>query len=616
MSNIYDRLYDVRNYTGMYAERFRDLSQKLSAEGTPGKADFTGSTNQNTHMKSDSVADFLRPTFRSRTRISDTVKGDDKKTTWSPRGMDPIAIPDHPLDTPGKLQYLFKFYCMYGRTGLQRIETLGEFQYMRFIRHCPGLLEDGEGTRADPYRRLLRKDGGGELLDQTEADLIFVRAKGRCKNRLTFDTWMDCLQMMAVKKYPMDNAKTALTYLLANHVLRNENLVKIGQGADSVLDAEQSYAIADAPPTHDARGGKRGGGARSRLADAAPALPTTVAEAEEALEHEKRRLIDEIFGEHEGLDKYSEIVSHPEAFVKDQRPYVQRILKLRNLQLGFEEVEREREAAASGENMVKIMEQSHRREEAQRLQLDQTQQDLKQSEQQRELLAKQISLSRQEQERAENERRALSHQLEETRAMLASMQLAMQSSGQLPVPVPPAAAAAAPVKNPSPARVHIDRTGTVTISPVRSSTSSGGAAAAATPLPQPSRITPRGAPAAIRNVRTIAGNGNFIFCLGALQSTGGFLAGSGDNIIYERRAGGVLATRPTLKGHASEVYCILVLADGSVVSGSSDSTICHWTRSARGGAWTMTEQLLKHRKAVCVFAGENLRRGRRARVCV
>jgi hypothetical protein len=622
--SIYDRLYDVRNYTGMYAERFRDLSAKLSPGGAPGKAQYTGSTNQGTDMKFDSVSDFLRPGFRSRTRISDNGRRVPEATTWSPRGMDPIPIPDHPLDTPGKLQYLFNFYCMYGRTGLQRIKTLGEFQYMRFIKHCPGLLCND--------KRLMRSAGGGEVLDQTEADLIFVRAKGKCENRLSFDTFMDALQMMAVKKFPIDDAKTALTYLLAKHVLRNENLVKIGQGADSALDVEATYTIADAPPT----------GSAPAIADAAASSfgpPTNAIEVEAALQREQKRLVDEVFGPDEGVRKFNEILEDPEAYRADKRPYVVRILALCDASRRFAEEEAAAMAAAAGggADVARIVAQTQERDESHRRNLAVVTQQLAQSELQRETLKKSLSRSLEEQARAGSERRALSEQLNETRAALAAMQtqLAQQGGGGRGGYAPPS-----PPSSRSPLRagasVHIDRDSNIVISPGGARVTAHGAtqqAAAATPLPGGRaeaaarrgersfmyRYIPRescsqfdslpltsltisepAAPLTVRNVRTIAGNGNFIFCLGALSGTGGFLAGSGDHTIYERRADGDLALRPTLKGHASEVYCIIVLPDGTIVSGSSDSTICVWNKNAGNGAWKMADQLLKHSGAVCV----------------
>ena len=586
--SIYDRLYDVRNYTGMYAERFRDLSAKLSPGGAPGKAQYTGSTNQGTDMKFDSVADFLRPGHRSRTRISDNGRRVPEATTWSPRGMDPIPIPDHPLDTPGKLQYLFNFYCMYGRTGLQRIKTLGEFQYMRFIKHCPGLLCND--------KRLMRSAGGGEVLDQTEADLIYVRAKGKCENRLSFDTFMDALQMMAVKKFPIDDAKTALTYLLAKHVLRNENLVKIGQGADSALDVEATYTIADAPLT----------GSAPAIADAAaPSFgpPTNAIEVEAALQREQKRLVDEVFGPDEGVRKFNEILADPAAYNADKRPYVVRILALCEASRRFAEEEAAAMAAAAGggADVARIVARTQEREESHRRNLAAVTQQLAQSELQRETLKNSLSRSLEQQARAGSERRALSEQLNETRAALAAMQaqLAQQGGGGGGYAPPSPPSSRSPLR--AGASVHIDRNSNIVISPGGARDTARGAtrqAAAATPLPG-GRAQPA-APLTVRNVRTIAGNGSFIFCIGALSGTGGFLAGSGDHTIYERRADGELAPRPTLKGHASEVYCIIVLPDGTIVSGSSDSTICVWNKNASNGAWAMTDQLLKHSGAVCV----------------
>ena len=50
-----------------------------------------------------------------------------------------------------------------------------------------------------------------------------TKAKKKGERRLTFASFLDALEMMALKKFPGLEAQTAIGTLLANHVLRNPN---------------------------------------------------------------------------------------------------------------------------------------------------------------------------------------------------------------------------------------------------------------------------------------------------------------------------------------------------------------------------------------------------------
>jgi hypothetical protein len=66
LKGIYKRLYDVRNYTGVYAERFRSGDGRINGESDnrAGKA-FNGRTNQGTDETIHDISVLMRPNLMS-----------------------------------------------------------------------------------------------------------------------------------------------------------------------------------------------------------------------------------------------------------------------------------------------------------------------------------------------------------------------------------------------------------------------------------------------------------------------------------------------------------------------------------------------------------------------
>ena len=68
LTGVFKKLYDVRSYTGVYAERFRSGDGRINgdADNRPGRA-FTGSTNTGTDETIHDVSVLFRPNLRSGT---------------------------------------------------------------------------------------------------------------------------------------------------------------------------------------------------------------------------------------------------------------------------------------------------------------------------------------------------------------------------------------------------------------------------------------------------------------------------------------------------------------------------------------------------------------------
>jgi len=66
MTGVYARLYDVRNYTGVYAERFRSGDGRINshADNRAGRG-FKGNTNTGTDEVIHNIASIMRPNLRS-----------------------------------------------------------------------------------------------------------------------------------------------------------------------------------------------------------------------------------------------------------------------------------------------------------------------------------------------------------------------------------------------------------------------------------------------------------------------------------------------------------------------------------------------------------------------
>lgn len=145
------------------------------------------------------------PTQRAAERVRARYKAAERAllatlSPGAPQLEDEEAIPGHtvaatvsvdgdadnaePIDANVQLQLLFQYYCRFGRTGSggDEEDTIDSFNFAKFTRECPGLLD----------RRL----------NPTEVDLIFVKCKAKGGRRLHYGLWLDSLSALATAKYP------------------------------------------------------------------------------------------------------------------------------------------------------------------------------------------------------------------------------------------------------------------------------------------------------------------------------------------------------------------------------------------------------------------------------
>jgi hypothetical protein len=71
LRGVFAKLYDVRSYTGVYAERFRSGDGRINgeADNRPGRA-FSGSTNTGTDEIIHDISVLMRPNLRSGTMMA------------------------------------------------------------------------------------------------------------------------------------------------------------------------------------------------------------------------------------------------------------------------------------------------------------------------------------------------------------------------------------------------------------------------------------------------------------------------------------------------------------------------------------------------------------------
>lgn len=71
LKGVFAKLYDVRSYTGVYAERFRSGDGRINgeADNRPGKS-FSGSTNTGTDEIIHDISVLMRPNLRSGTMMA------------------------------------------------------------------------------------------------------------------------------------------------------------------------------------------------------------------------------------------------------------------------------------------------------------------------------------------------------------------------------------------------------------------------------------------------------------------------------------------------------------------------------------------------------------------
>lgn len=241
--SVFDRLYDTRSYTGVYAERFKGADGRINAHTdlsvlSPGTS-FTGSTNTGTNAIIHDISSIMRPNLRmsqSPTHMARTNRekrrrqakgmpvtsvGSPAQTTGAARRFDvengmwtdeqglPANAPHQQappdadnMDTAEQLRHIFRYYCAFGRTGGHGAsqDTIDSSNFMKFARECPGLI-----TRK---------------LNRTEIDLIFTKAKPKFERRLDFTHFLDALSALAAKRYTRYDPTTAFSVLLAHHVFK------------------------------------------------------------------------------------------------------------------------------------------------------------------------------------------------------------------------------------------------------------------------------------------------------------------------------------------------------------------------------------------------------------
>lgn len=217
---VFDRLYDTRSYTGVYAERFKGADGRINSHTdlsarSPGSA-FTGNTNTGTNEVIHDISQIMRPNLRMQQSPQDRQASARRQqhhkrfsvTTgmWydesnnRPVNATYVEPSSEGLDTAEQLRHIFRYYCAFGRTGAKGAneDTIDSLNFMKFARECPGLLD--------------------KRLNKTEVDLIFTKAKQKFERRLDFTHFLDALSAMAAKKYPKYDPTTAFSVLLAHHI--------------------------------------------------------------------------------------------------------------------------------------------------------------------------------------------------------------------------------------------------------------------------------------------------------------------------------------------------------------------------------------------------------------
>ena len=240
--SVFERLYDTRSYTGVYAERFKGADGRINSHTdlsarSPGSG-FTGNTNTGTNEVIHDISQIMRPNLRMTSshgpsgvamssreetrRINSPARNGQSAQQrrfsvsagmWydvdSERPVNATYVEPSPkgLDTAEQLRHIFRYYCAYGRTGAKGAseDTIDSLNFMKFARDCPNLLTKKTNS-----------------LNRTEVDLIFTKAKQKFERRLDFTHFLDALSAMAAKRYPEYDPTTAFSVLLAHHVFKLE----------------------------------------------------------------------------------------------------------------------------------------------------------------------------------------------------------------------------------------------------------------------------------------------------------------------------------------------------------------------------------------------------------
>lgn len=232
--SVFERLYDTRSYTGVYAERFKGADGRINSHTdlsarAPGHM-FTGSTNTGTNEVIHDISQIMRPNLRmtsspstlamskreasrregspsrtpgeSRRRFSVSAGMWYDEDTQKPVSATYVEPSPEGLDTAEQLRHIFRYYCAFGRTGAKGAtqDTIDSLNFMKFAKESPNLLD--------------------KRLNKTEVDLIFTKAKQKFERRLDFTHFLDALSAMAAKKYPEYDATTGFSLLLAHHIFK------------------------------------------------------------------------------------------------------------------------------------------------------------------------------------------------------------------------------------------------------------------------------------------------------------------------------------------------------------------------------------------------------------
>jgi len=98
-----------------------------------------------------------------------------------------------------QIHEIFEFYANFGRSAVMSYQdSLDSFMFMKFARECPGLLDN--------------------VLNKTEVDLIFTKAKPKHERRLDFGHFLDALAAVSERKFPEHAPADGLRLLIAHHL--------------------------------------------------------------------------------------------------------------------------------------------------------------------------------------------------------------------------------------------------------------------------------------------------------------------------------------------------------------------------------------------------------------
>ena len=116
LKGIFKRLYDVRNYTGVYAERFRSGDGRINGESDNRVGqNFTGNTNTGTDEIIHDVSSLMRPYLKSGSMSSRRPYGSPAEGTRSPS---PRSSPRNKSPTSNRStccfhRYIFHFIFLF-----------------------------------------------------------------------------------------------------------------------------------------------------------------------------------------------------------------------------------------------------------------------------------------------------------------------------------------------------------------------------------------------------------------------------------------------------------------------------------------------------------------------